>query len=98
LRQLGCLPRLQQSRQKWLIAFDQACFARRCTQLPQLDQQLIRLGCFLLQPLDELQTPHKPKALSLDLRWTGPAPMLSIEAANPRLMKLSRFTQEPLRR
>jgi hypothetical protein len=52
----------------------------------------------LLQPLDELQTPHKPKALSLDLRWTGPAPMLSIEAANPRLMKLSRFTQEPLRR
>jgi hypothetical protein len=49
-----------------------------------------------LQALDELQTSHKPKPLSLNLRRTRPAPVLCVEAADPGLVKLGRFIQEPL--
>jgi hypothetical protein len=49
-----------------------------------------------LQSLYELQSSHEPKSLSLNIRRSRPSPMLSIETADPGLMKLSRFAQEPL--
>jgi len=65
-------------------------------QLAQLDHQMVVLRGLGLQSLHELQPAHEPQPLSLDLRWTRPPPMLGIETPDPGLMKLRRFTQEPL--
>jgi hypothetical protein len=89
-------PRLEKCVQKRLIAFDQARLARRHAQLAQLRLQVIGAGRLLLEALDELQTPHKPQALSLNVGWTRPTAVLRVEATDPGLMKLSRLTQEPL--
>ncbi len=54
LRELRRLPRLQQRGEKRLIAFDEARFARRSLQGPQLDQQVSCIFGFLLEPLHKL--------------------------------------------
>ncbi len=54
LRELRRLPRLQQRGEKRLIAFDEARFARRSLQRPQLDQQVSCIFGFLLEPLHKL--------------------------------------------
>jgi hypothetical protein len=52
----------------------------------------------LLQALHKLQASHESKPLSFNFRRAGSTPMLRVEAANPRLMELSRFSQKPLGR
>jgi len=54
LRELRRLPRLQQRGEERLIAFDEARFARRSLQRPQLDQQVSCIFGFLLEPLHKL--------------------------------------------
>ena len=52
----------------------------------------------LLQSLDELQAAHEPQPLGFDLGRARPASMLRVEAADPGLVKLGGFAQEPLGR
>jgi hypothetical protein len=92
------LPRLQQRRQKRLIALDQARFARRGRQRSEPFQQARALERLLLQPLHQLQATHQPKALGLDLRRSRSFAMLGVESADPRLVELCCFAQKPLRR
>ena len=56
------------------------------------------VGSLRLQALDQLQASDESKTLSFDVWRARPAPMLSVEPANPGLVKLSRLIQEPLRR
>ena len=79
-----------------MVALDQPRFPRLAVELAQLDNEIVGLAGLGLQSLHELQAAHEPKALGLDLRRSRPAPMLGVETADPGLMKLSRFHQEPL--
>ena len=68
-------------------------------QRAQLGEQLTRIVIgFLLQTLHKLQASHEAKSLCLNFRRARSFAVLGVEAANPRLMKLRRFTQKPLRR
>jgi hypothetical protein len=96
LRQLGRFPGLEERRQKRLVALDQSRFTRRRAEMLEANHEIFAVCGLGLQPLDELQAPHKPKPLGLDLRRARSAPMLCIEAADPGLVKLGRFQQEPL--
>jgi hypothetical protein len=87
---------LEQRDQEGLISLDETCLARRVRQLAQATGELEALNSLRLQALDKLQPPHQAQPFGFHIRWSGPPPMLCVEAADPGLVKLRRFTQEPL--
>jgi 2'-5' RNA ligase superfamily protein len=93
------LPRLQQRGEEWLIALDQARFARRLLELAEFAGELGRVVIrLLLQSLHQLQASHESQALCLNFRGPRPSPVLGIKPTDPGLMQLGCFCQKPLRR
>jgi hypothetical protein len=98
LRQLGRLPRLEQCRQKRLIAFHEPRLTRRSRELAQARVETLPVVRFSLQTLHELQTTHQAQPLGFNLRRARASSILGIETPDPGLMKLRRFAEEPLGR